>query len=169
MPSVRISRESNDGTYFLTLTVKKWYYILDRYGRWDILANSLAWFQKNKKIRLFSFVFMINHLHLIVKSENSIGFIRDFKRFTTKKILENIKRFEPNTLKIFQNKNGGFDIWSKTNMPEIIETERFLLQKIDYILNNPVKRAYVLNPEDWYWSSANRLCKLKVDDIYAKE
>jgi len=166
MPSVRISKELNGGTYFFTFTVKNWCYILDRYGRWDIIGNSLEWFQKNKKIKLFAFVFMINHIHLIINSTDSIGFARDFKRFTTQKILENIKQFEPNMLRIFQSKNSNFEIWSKTNMPEIIETERFFQQKTDYILNNPVKRNYVINAEDWYWSSANKLCRLKINDIY---
>lgn len=51
MPSVRISKEFNSGIYFLTLTVKNWYYVLDRYNRWDVLANSLKFFQEN--IRLY--------------------------------------------------------------------------------------------------------------------
>jgi REP element-mobilizing transposase RayT len=165
MPSIRISKESNEGMYYLTFTVKNWYYVLDRYGRWDILANSLEWFKKNKKIKLYAFVFMINHLHLLIKSKDSIGFARDFKRFTAKNILKNIRQFEPAMLKIFQNKEGNFEFWSKTNMPETIETERFFLQKINYIHNNPVKRNYVLNIEEWYWTSANKFCRLKADDI----
>jgi len=166
MPSIRIPKELNNGIYFLTFTVKNWYYVLDRYGRWDVLANSLKWFQKNKKTKLLAFVFMINHIHIIIKSEDPIGFTRDFKRFTTQKILKNIKQFEPNLLKIFRKENGSFEIWSKTNMPEFVETEKFFQQKIDYIHNNPVKRNYVLSIEDWYWSSANKLCGLRADDIY---
>jgi len=166
MPSVRISKELNNGIYFFTLTVKNWYYILDRYGRWDILANSLEWFKKNKKIKLFAFVFMINHIHLIIKSGDLIGFARDFKRFTTKSILSNIKQFEPGVLEIFRNENGNYELWSKTNMPEIVETDKFFQQKVDYIHHNPVKRNYVLNIEEWYWSSANKFCRLAADDIY---
>lgn len=165
MPSVRILKEFNSGIYFLTFRVKDWNYILDRYGRWEILASSLNWFQKNNKIKIFYFVFMINHIHLIIQSNNSIGFVRDFKRFTAKSILLNIKQFEPELLKKFQNKHGSFEFWSKNNMPEIVETEKFFQQKIDYIHNNPVKRNYVMNVEDWYWSSANTFCSLKIDNF----
>lgn len=46
MPSVKISKESNSGIYFLTFTVNKWYYLFDRHNRWDILADSLKYCQK---------------------------------------------------------------------------------------------------------------------------
>ena len=109
---------------------------------------------------------MINHIHLLVSSNDTIGFVRDFKKFTSRKILENIQKSEPNILKLFSNKDGPYQLWSKTNLPELIESENFFNQKISYIHNNPVKRNYVFIPENWYWSSANPGSKLKVDSIY---
>jgi len=51
-------------------------------------------------------------------------------------------------------------IWQRENWPEVIETERFLDQKINYIYNNPVKKGYVSRSEDWLYSSArNRILK----------
>lgn len=167
MPSTRISKQLNDRIYFVTFTVKHWYYVLDRYNRWNILANSLNWFQKNKSLKIYAFVFMINHIHLLIKSENTIEFVRDFKKYTAKSILENIKRNEPAVLKIFRGKNNkGYKFWGRNNMPELIETEKFFQQKQKYIHENPVKRIYVSEARDWHWSSANTLCELKVDDIY---
>jgi len=29
------------GTYYLTLTIQRWYYLFDRHNRWQILAESL--------------------------------------------------------------------------------------------------------------------------------
>ncbi|MFZ3135769.1 MAG: hypothetical protein WA126_00085 [Thermodesulfovibrionales bacterium] len=40
-------------------------------------------------------------------------------------------------------------------MPKMIENEEYLIQKINYIHENPVRRQYVKKPEDWIWSSAN--------------
>jgi len=48
---------------------------------------------------------------------------------------------------------------------EWIESDTFLLQKINYIHNNPVKRGYVLKAEDWYWFSANTVCELSINDL----
>jgi len=108
MPSIRIKQELNEGTYFLTFTVKNWYYILDRHYRWNIIANSLKYFQKNKGLKLYGFVFMINHLHLITFSKNTIEFVRDFKKFVAREILKNIRQTEtePNALKLFLKKQG---------------------------------------------------------------
>jgi REP element-mobilizing transposase RayT len=107
---------------------------------------------------------MLNHIHLIVESDDMAGFVRDFKKHTSKQILKNIQSSEPQILYLFQS-DSGFNIWAKTNMPKYIESETFLLQKINYIHNNPVKKGYVMRCEDWYWSSANEYCELKPNYI----
>jgi REP-associated tyrosine transposase len=169
MPSIRISKELNQRTYFLTFTIKNWYYILDRYGRWNILAECLKWYQKNKKLKIYGFIFMINHVHLMIKSDDVIDFVKGFKSFTAREVFKNIKNTEPNVLKIFYDKKKEkYELWSKTNMPKGIETEKYFHQKIEYIHNNPVKRVYVSKAEDWYWSSANNNCEIKIDNVYEK-
>ncbi|MCR4318815.1 MAG: hypothetical protein NUV74_00565 [Candidatus Brocadiaceae bacterium] len=57
MPSVRINKEINQGIYFLTLTVKRWYYLFDRHHRWDILLDSLRYCQKNKGLKIYHWVY----------------------------------------------------------------------------------------------------------------
>lgn len=84
MPSKKINKEFNDSMYYLTFTVWRWYYMFDRYNRWEILADSLKYCIENKGLKLIAFVFMLNHVHLIVFSTDITGFVRDFKRFTTK-------------------------------------------------------------------------------------
>ena len=185
MPSIRVNQKLNEGTYFLTFTVKNWYYVLDRHNRWNIIANSLEYFKKNRGLKLYGFVFMINHLHLITFSKDTIGFVRDFKKFVAREILKNIRQTEPNALKLFikkqmvqvrdtepivrdnksaiKNTKPTYEFWHKTNMPELIESEKFFLQKLNYIHENPLKRNYVTKSEDWYWSSANKNCELKAD------
>jgi len=153
MPSVRINKELNDQMYFLTITVKRWYYILDRYNRWGILADCLRFMIENRQLKIYGYVFMINHIHMIVQSPDVSGFVRDFKQFTTKEIKKNLKKTEPKAVELFEN-NGKFELWKKTNMPELIESEKFFLQKLSYIHSNPVKREYVREARDWMWSSA---------------
>jgi putative transposase len=43
MPSIRISKELTSGIYYLTFTVRNWYYIFDRHNRFQILADSLKY------------------------------------------------------------------------------------------------------------------------------
>ncbi len=50
-------------------------------------------------------------------------------------------------------------------MPKLIESEKFFLQKINYIHNNPVRKQYVADPSYWYWSSANPDGEINIEDI----
>jgi REP element-mobilizing transposase RayT len=167
MPSVKIHKEFNAGVHFLTFSVKNLYYFFDRHYRWNILADSLKYCQKEKQLKIHAFVFMLNHIHLIINSPDVSGFVCDFKKFTSKEFHRNIESTEPNVLKLFLDTDGKYEFWEKTNMPKIIETEKFYLQKENYIHDNPIKKNYVTEPEHWYWSSANPRCEIKIDEIYS--
>ncbi len=75
MPSVRISEELTSGNDYLTFTVRNWYYIFDRHNRFQILSDSLKYCQKNKGVKIYAYIFMINHLHLIASGNDMIGFV----------------------------------------------------------------------------------------------
>ncbi|WP_027158035.1 REP-associated tyrosine transposase [Methylobacter luteus] len=155
MPSRRVAAELNAGTYFLTLTVQRWYYLFDRHNRWQILSDSIRYCQDNKGLELNGYVFMLNHIHLIATSPDMAGFLRDFKRFTSGQFRRNLETTEPNVLKLFVDAQGSYRFWMETNAPKKIENPTFYLQKLNYIHENPVRKGYVSRPEHWFWSSAN--------------
>jgi REP element-mobilizing transposase RayT len=101
MPSRRVPIELNAGTYYLTPTVERWYYLFDRFNRWQILVDSLRYCQEHKGLELNGYVFMLNHFHLMVTSPDVAEFLRDFRRFTSKKFRENIEANEPRVLELF--------------------------------------------------------------------
>ena len=162
MPRVKIITELNDGIYFLTMTVKKWYYLFDRHDRRRILADAILHAQENRGLSLYAYVFMLNHIHLVIASSDAVGFVRDFKRHTASRLKVNIGQFEPNLLPLFMDSDGAYRFWKDGNAPKKIESERFLRQKIQYIESNPVKKEYVSRPEHWLWSSACPESPLKV-------
>ena len=86
MPSQRINKEYRNEIYFITLSINRLYYLFDRHDRWEILLNSLKYCQKHKNLKIFNWVFMLNHIHLIVQSPDVKGFIRDFKTYTSKEL-----------------------------------------------------------------------------------
>ncbi len=147
------------------MTVKRWYYLFDRHYRWNILADSLNYCRKNKGLKIYGFVFMLNHIHLIIHSPDVSGFIRDFKRFTSGELRKNIAKTEPTVLPLFLNEEGKHEFWDKTNLPKLIETEMFFNNKLEYIHNNPIRKNYVMRADDWYWSSANPLCEINADEL----
>ncbi len=162
MPINRISKNNIQSLYFITPTIQNWYYIFDRPNRWQILADAIIHYQKHNNLEIYAYVFMLNHLHLVVKSPDIIKFCKDFKRYTSKELIKNIKQHEPNILRLFSNENNGYNFWKKDNQPRIIENEKFALQKINYIHNNPVIKGYVEKPEYWKWSSTNPDSAIKI-------
>ena len=87
--------------YFVTFTIKNWYYIFDRHNRFQILEECFVYCQKQKSLKIFAFVFMLNHLHFIASAHDLGDVIRDMKGFLSKEIKKNIIAAEPNILKIF--------------------------------------------------------------------
>jgi putative transposase len=166
MPKNRISLDANQAAYFITPTAWNWYYLFDRHNRWQILADSLVYCQKHKGLKIFAYVFMLNHLHLIVQSPDVGGFLRDFKSYTSHQLIENIAVTEPNVLALFTLEDGSHRIWKEDNQPKIIETESFGLQKLAYIHNNPVMKGYVEQPEYRRWSSANPRSSIVVEPAW---
>ncbi|OGG90698.1 hypothetical protein A3H55_03220 [Candidatus Kuenenbacteria bacterium RIFCSPLOWO2_02_FULL_42_16] len=156
MPSVRIFKEQKDQLYFLTFTVHNWYYIFDRHNRFKILEDSFVHCQKHKGLKVYAFVFMLNHLHFIGAAPDLISVIRDMKTFLSKEMQKNIIATEPETIKLFETKDG-YHFWQDNNYPELITSEEFLEQKTNYIHYNPVRKEYVHYPEDWRWSSVNKI------------
>ena len=108
---------------------------------------------------------MLNHIHLIIQSPNVIGFIRDFKTYTSKQFKQNIQSTEPRVLSLFV-KDEKYQFWQSTNMPECIESAKFYEQKKQYIEQNPVRKQYVNFPENWVYSSANLDHLLELSNIY---
>ena len=47
----------------------------------------------------------------------------------------------------------------------MIETEDYLIQKMNYIYTNPVRRQYVRKLEDWIWSSANPESDIVIESV----
>ena len=162
MPISQIPQDAASAAYFVTPTVWRWYYVFDRHDRWRILADSLRFLQERRGLEIFGFVFMLNHLHLIISAPDTAACIRDFKRHTARRIHENIRRHEPDALPLFLDEEGRFRLWKPDNKPKIIETEHFFLQKLNYIHENPVRKGYVERPECWKCSSANPDCPIKL-------
>ncbi len=166
MPSIRIHKELKDQIYFVTLTVKHWYYLFDRYDRFQILEDSFVYCQDHKDLKIYAFVFMLNHLHFIASAPDLSALLRDMKTFLSKELKENIEKTEPKVLKLFQEADGTFNFWESTNYPKMIMTEAFYGQKVEYIHYNPVRKQYVHEAEDWRWSSASKIpTKIRVSEL----
>ncbi len=100
-----------NSAYFLTLTVVGWIDVFSRKNHRDAVIDSLKYCQENKGLIIFAYVIMTNHVHLIVNTNEPFllkDVIRDLKKFTAKKIIEQIlhepeKRMDATTFRIRNN------------------------------------------------------------------
>lgn len=153
--------------YFLTLTVVEWIDIFTRASYRHIIIDSLNYCIKHKGLNVYSWCLMSNHLHMIAGAtdeDNLSNILRDFKKFTSKAIIDVIKE-EPESrrewlLNLFwyagknDKKIKNFKVWQDGNDAKEIQTTAFLEEKIEYIHNNPVKAEIVANPHEYLYSSA---------------
>ena len=150
-----------DGLYFLTCTIVDWIPVFQSHPYFDIITNSLTFCRANKGMRLYAYVIMENHLHLIAGAPDPSGVIRAFKGFTAREIVAMAESTGRSGLlnefmkhKKRYKENSQFQIWQEGAHPQIIRDDDTLNQKIEYIHNNPVRRGYVDAPEHWRYSSA---------------
>lgn len=165
--------DQQDGLYFLTFQVVEWIDIFSRKIYVDIVLDSLSYCRKNKGLKLWAYVVMTNHMHVILSAEqnNLSDVVRDFKRFTATKILECIhenkhesrKKWMMNQFKFAAQKhkrNSQYQFWRHDNHAVELESQKFIMQKMAYIHENPVKAGFVENAQDWMHSSQRNYSNL---------
>jgi putative transposase len=153
-------------TYFLTFTVVDWIDVFTRKDYKQIIVDSLNYCIESKNLECYAWVLMSNHLHLLARA-NAPGrlsdIIRDFKKFTSKKIIETIQDIGESRKEWLLHKfefaahNTGraenYKVWKDDNHAILVEGGRFK-ERLDYIHKNPVKQLIVANEEDYLFSSA---------------
>lgn len=148
--------------YFITASIMDWKHLFITPEYINIPLNSLAWFQKQKRILLFAFVIMPSHLHAILKSErDSIGeIVQQFGSFTAHEILKKLRGDDQKELlDLFHQKKRDnrheHSIWQDIQAKNIYSME-FLQQKLEYIHQNPIAKDWKLAKEraDYPYSSA---------------
>jgi len=160
---------NQNGMYFITPTIVDWVDIFSRKIYRDIIIDSLKYCIAEKGLKVYGYVIMTNHLHLIVTSSTGklSDTIRDFKKFTANEILKTIQN-EPESrrewiLHRFQwnakhhKRNETHQIWTHDNHAIEISTLPFFSQKLEYIHSNPVRAGWVEREEDYLYSSAKVL------------
>jgi REP element-mobilizing transposase RayT len=151
----------------------QWADIFTRQVYRDIVIDSLRYCQQNKGLEIYAYVIMSNHVHLLAKGQNDnlSDVIRDFKRHTSKKIIETIELENESRrdwlLMIFRyaakghKRNNEYQVWTHENHAEEIYSNEFIEQKIEYIHNNPVRSGVVSKPEDYIYSSARNYAEME--------
>ena len=146
--------------YFLTCTVLEWLPLFAQPAHVTILFDSLRYLQQEGRLILYGYVIMENHCHLLARSPDLPKTLASFKSFTAGRLIDRLTEIDSPVLRLLafhkarHKTDRPHQVWQEGSHPEQIEGEAMMVQKLEYIHLNPVKRGYVDDPLHWRYSSA---------------
>ncbi len=92
--STKYKATTTEDAYFITITVVDWIDVFTRLSQKKVIIAALRYCQQNKGLEIYAYVIMSSHIHLLCKGTDGFilsDIIRDFKKFTSKKIIQTIR------------------------------------------------------------------------------
>jgi len=125
-------------SYFVTTkTIRNKPYFRDHHLA-ELFVENLYSCREKYKFLLLAFVLMPEHFHALIAPQTG---------YTISGVMQKIKSLFVKRLREEMNWSGTF--WQKSFYDFVIYREEKLLEKIDYTLQNPVRKGIVENPEDY--------------------
>ena len=146
---------------FITITCRNWLPVLKNDYHKQIILEALQNRVTKQQVTIYAFVIMPNHMHIIWQLHDGIireDFQRDFLKFTARAILQFMRmNNDPmsESLKV-KAPDRQYQVWKRNSRSIDIYSEKVLLQKLNYLHNNPVQFKWKLAnlPENYPYSSA---------------
>lgn len=152
---------------FVTITVTDWVDLFVRRAYTDVVDESLNYCIENKGLKVHAYVYMTSHIHLVASSDGDDlqNIIRDFKKHTSKKLIETIIeipesrrewllakfKFAANRIK----RGVNYKLWKDGFHPILLDNGEKIVQRINYIHQNPIDAGFVYQEDQWKNSSFN--------------
>jgi REP element-mobilizing transposase RayT len=149
--------------YFVTMSLNNHIPLFRRAVYRDIIINSLLYCINHKALRMFAYVIMPSHLHMIVfdaelNNERLHQTMGHFRSYTAHKLTKELEVFNPVLLekKFTAEKeiDRKYRIWASGYHPIGLTSNEFISQKFAYIHNNPANAGLVSDPVQYPYSSA---------------
>ena len=144
---------------FMTGTCLEWKPLIESWRHKEIIIDSMRFLTEEGRVWIYGFVLMDNHFHLIWQMQGDYDredVQRDFLKFTGQNILRNFRKNDSlwmTELRV-QTADREYQFWERNSLGIPLTDERFLVQKLNYIHNNPVKAGLCQFSEEYKYSSA---------------
>ncbi len=147
--------------YFFTATILNWQKLLlpDKYKQ--IVCNSLKYLVENKRVCIYGFVIMPNHVHIIwsINEAHELKNVqRDFLKYVAQQIKFDLIKNHPKVLPFFESNANDrqYQFWERRAYSSKLYNRNVVEQKLNYIHNNPISKNWNLSTsaENYKYSSA---------------
>jgi REP element-mobilizing transposase RayT len=126
----------------------------------QIVCRAFEEARKNHRLKLFAYVIMPDHTHVVTDSVHAIAdTLRYLNGVSAKRVIDHLKEhgFESSLAKLRIQERGDrqkYSVYEHHPNALRITGERSLWQKVQYIHLNPVRAGIVDHPNDYRFSSA---------------
>jgi REP element-mobilizing transposase RayT len=79
--------------HFVTCTILHWLPLFTRQESVAIILESLKFLQEKDNLKLYAYVILENHLHMVAASDDLHKSMQSFKQYTAKQLLFRAARF----------------------------------------------------------------------------
>jgi REP element-mobilizing transposase RayT len=145
--------------HFVSFATVRWIDVFVRRTYCEIITDSLKYCMDHKGLELYAWCIMSSHVHLIISSENDnlSDILRDLKRHTSKTILKAIEENPEESRKEWMlwmfaragqrnSNNETYQFWQQNNQPIQLSNHEMIIQRLNYLHNNPVTSGSVSKP-----------------------
>lgn len=158
----RNSKMLLDEVYFWTDTIKDWHKLLDDDFNKNVIIDCWRTLVNRKKIKLYAFVIMPNHIHAVWEMVSVNGKempYASFNKFTAHQFLERLRIQSPDQVmlyKEYRDDERNHRFWQRDPLTVYMDSKHKVEQKIEYIHRNPLQEQWnlVSCPKNHKWSSA---------------
>jgi putative transposase len=134
--------EQPGGYYFITFNAVK---LIELSGEAkNIVFNSIK-FHSDKKYILYFFVVMGTHVHIVMQPKEETN----EKLYSLAQITHSIKSYSAHQIRKLMQNEGS--IWQDENYDRVVRDEADYLEKMNYIIYNPMKAGLVEEPQKYKW------------------
>lgn len=147
--------------YFYTSTIYQWRPLIHQYNFYDTITGSLSFLHKKKLVKVYGFVIMPNHMHLIwqiLKPNGKETPVASLMKFTAHSFEKHIRQTNPADMRNYMVDwhSRKYNFWQPEPDWFLLFTEKTTQQKLNYIHNNPLQKKWslVTDPLDYRFSSA---------------
>lgn len=147
--------------YFYTSTIYQWRPLISEYNFYDCITSSLSFLHKKKLIRVYGFVIMPNHIHLVwqmLKMNGKESPAASFKKFTAHEFEKHLVNNNPADLQHYSVdwRSRKYNFWQPEPHWFLLTKPSTSWQKINYMHRNPMQQKWSIvdDPVKYRYSSA---------------
>lgn len=164
----RISKDSP--VYYVTSVANSRLPVFKTARLKELVCKALNEARTSAQLLIFAYVIMPDHMHMLIGSERKPSeVLRYVNGITGRRVINYLKEngFESSLQKLKRengNRQHKYSLWDHHPNLKLVTTENGLIEKANYIHNNPVRAGLVERAEDYRWSSIRCWVRKPLED-----